>query len=80
MNAQRDVAVFVGSLRREAFSRKLSNALMALAPPSLRLSIVEIGELPFCNQDDETDPPAAWVSLRRRVKAADAVINGPPPV
>jgi chromate reductase len=70
----RDVAVFVGSLRREALSRKLANALAAAAPPSLKLSIVEIGNLPLYNQDQEAAPPAAWVALRRRVKAADAVL------
>ena len=74
MGKQLDVAVFVGSLRREAFSRKLAHALAALAPPSLRLSIVEIGELPLYNQDDEPSPPAAWLALCRRVKAADAVL------
>jgi len=69
-----DVAVFVGSLRREAFSRKLAQALVGLAPPPLQLSIVEIGQLPFYNQDDEAQPPAAWTALRARVKAADAVL------
>jgi chromate reductase len=71
---QRDVAVFVGSLRAEAFSRKLARALAALAPASLKLTIVEIGDLPLYNQDLEADPPAAWLALRRRVKAADAVL------
>ena len=74
MREQRDVAVFVGSLRREAFSRKLANALVALAPPSLKLAIVDIGELPMYNQDDEASPPAAWTAFRTRVKAADAVL------
>lgn len=71
---KRDVAVFVGSLRKEAFSRKVANALVTLAPPSLQLSIVEIGQLPLYNQDDEADPPAAWRALRTRVQAADAVL------
>lgn len=71
---QRDVAVFVGSLRKEAFSRKTANALAALAPPSLKLSIVEIGHLPLYNQDEEASPPAAWAALRQRVKTADAVL------
>lgn len=71
---RRDVAVFVGSLRKEAFSRKAANALVALAPPSLKLSIVEIGQLPLYNQDEEASPPAAWTAFRQRVKAADAVL------
>ena len=74
MGEQRDVAVFIGSLRREAFSRKLANALVALAPGSLKLSIVEIGGLPLYNQDDEASPPAAWTIFRKRVQAADAVL------
>jgi len=74
MSTPRDVAVFVGSLRKDAFSRKVANALATLGPPSLKLSIVEIGHLPLYNQDDEAGPPAAWTSFRTRVKAADAVL------
>ena len=51
--ATRDVAVIVGSLRKGSFNRKMAHALAALAPPSLKLEIVEIGALPLYNQDDE---------------------------
>ena len=40
----RDVAVLVGSLRKESFTRKIANAIAELAPPSLQLEIVEIGD------------------------------------
>jgi len=69
------VAVLVGSLRKESWSRKLAVALARLASPSLQLEIVEIGELPHYNQDLDPDhPPAPWVEFRRRVAAADAVL------
>ena len=74
MNPTHDVAVFVGSLRKESFNRKAAHALAALAPPSLKLQIVEIGQLPLYNQDIEENPPATWVEFRKRVKAADAVL------
>ncbi len=74
MSQTRKVAVLVGSLRKASFSRKLANALSALAPAGLELEIVEIGQLPFYDQDDEDNPPAPWVEFRRRVKAADAVL------
>src|SRR4051812_27391514 len=45
------VATIVGSLRRESFSRKTANALVALAPGHLALETVEIGDLPLYNQD-----------------------------
>ena len=72
----RDIAVFVGSLRREAFSRKLALALAALAPGALRPAIVEIGQLPLYNQDDDDTgtSSAAFTAFRRRVRAADAVL------
>src|SRR5207253_6013697 len=48
--AATNVAVLVGSLRKESFSRKLANALLELAPPSLAMRIVEIRELPLDSQ------------------------------
>lgn len=74
MSTTRDVAVFVGSLRKESFNRKMAKALAAMAPASLKLEIVEIGQLPLYNQDDEASPPAPWVALRERVQRADAVL------
>jgi chromate reductase len=71
----KNIAVVVGSLRKESLSRRLALALANLAPPSLRLEIVEIGELPHYNQDLETErPPAPWVEFRRRIAASDAVL------
>jgi chromate reductase len=74
MNAKRKVAVLVGSLRRESFNRKMANALCRMAPPSLDLEIVEIGNLPLYNQDDEANPPAAAAEFRARIGAVDAVL------
>ncbi len=75
MPAPRDVAVLVGSLRKESYSRKIARALAALAPPSLRLEEVGIRDLPLYDQDLETAaPPAAWTAFRERVRRADAVL------
>jgi chromate reductase, NAD(P)H dehydrogenase (quinone) len=69
------VAVFVGSLRKESLNRKTAQALTELAPESLQLEIVEIGQLPLYNQDDDVGTqPDAWTAFRQRVKAADAVL------
>ena len=70
----RDVAVFVGSLRKDSFTRKVANALKELAPPALKLEIIEIGQLALYNQDSDANPPAPWVEFRQRVKRADAVL------
>src|SRR5258708_22194583 len=75
MDEPMNVCVLVGSLRKASFNGMLANVLIWLAPSSLKLDIVEIGQLPFYNQDLETDlPPAPWTAFRQRVKAADAVL------
>lgn len=74
MSNPRDVAVLVGSLRKDSFSLKLAKALAALAPPQLKLEIVEIRQLSLYNQDDDANPPAEWVAFRDRVRRADAVL------
>jgi chromate reductase len=79
MTTAHDVVVLVGSLRRESFTRKIAVALAALAPPSLALEIVEIGQLPHYNQDLETDaPPAEWTAFRDRMRRAEAVLFATP--
>jgi chromate reductase len=70
-----NVCVLVGSLRSASFNGMLANALISLAPSSLKLDIVAIGQLPLYNEDLDADtPPAAWTAFRQRVEAADAVL------
>jgi len=69
-----DVAVIIGSLRREAFSRKTANALRELAPPDLILEVVEIGQLALYNEDLENGPPTEWARFRERIRRANAVL------
>jgi chromate reductase, NAD(P)H dehydrogenase (quinone) len=72
-----NVCVLVGSLRKASLNGMLANALISLAPSSMKPEVVEIGQLPFYNQDLERlidPPPAPWTAFRQRVKAADAVL------
>lgn len=74
MTGSKNVAVFIGSLRKESLNRKMAHALIKLAPDSLKLEIVEIGHLPLFNQDFEADPPQAVKDFKQRIEAADAVL------
>ena len=49
MSTPRDIVVLVGSLRKASFNRKIAKVLIAIAPPALKLEIVEIGQLPLYN-------------------------------
>lgn len=75
MNGPKTIAVIVGSLRKKAASRKIAHALSKLAPDSLKLSIVEIGDLPLYNSDVEAaGTPQTWTNFRNSIKAADGVL------
>jgi chromate reductase len=52
----------------------MAKAMIAMAPPSLKLEIVEIGELPHYNQDYEADPPQVVKDFKGRIQHADAVL------
>jgi NAD(P)H-dependent FMN reductase/ketosteroid isomerase-like protein len=69
------VGVLVGSLRAEAFSRKIAKALIARAPASLQCRIIEIGALPLYNEDlDAATPPEPWTRFRDEIRASDAIL------
>lgn len=75
MSKTHKVAVLVGSLRKASINRKLALALAELAPASLQLEIVEIGELPLYNEDIDVDPvPPAYSAFRAKLKGADALL------
>jgi chromate reductase len=72
--AQSNVAVLVGSLRKESFNRKMARAMASLASDVLKLELLDIGQLPFFNEDSEANPPESWTAFRQKIKAADAVL------
>jgi len=74
MATRRDIAVIVGSLRRESLNRKTAKALIEMQPAPLALEIVEIGALPLFNADLEDDVPVPWAEFRERIGRADGVL------
>lgn len=74
MTSTRKVGVFVGSLRKESFTRKVANAIVAVAPPSLSFEFIDVGAVSHYNQDLEASPPADWVTFRQKVSAVDALL------
>jgi chromate reductase len=73
---RRKVGVFVGSLRKNSYSRQVANTLRTLAPESLDLEFVELGGLDMYNQDfdDGEIPPASWIHFRETLKNLDAAL------
>jgi len=72
--SKKNIAVIVGSLRKESFNLKMAKALIAIAPETLNLKILEIGELQMYNQDLDETPPAVWTDFRNQLKSFDAIL------
>lgn len=73
--ATRKIAVLVGSLRPDSFTRKVAKTLMLQAPPTLDMEIVDFGQLPLYDQDvDAAAPPATYTEFRSKIKEFDGVL------
>lgn len=72
--SQYQIAVIVGSLRKDSLNRKLANALPKLAPAEFSFKQLEIGDLPLYNQDDDANPSAATKRLKTEISSSHGVI------
>ncbi|MBU8915136.1 NAD(P)H-dependent oxidoreductase [Bacillus sp. FJAT-29953] len=70
------VAILIGSLRKESFSKKLAANVAPLFPEGYNPEIVEIGNLALYNQDydDENNAPSEYATFRNKMKEMDAVL------
>ncbi len=68
-----------GSLRRESYTTKLVKAFQQLAPEGVTLELVGgLGELPFFNEDIESNPPKVVADFTTKLKTADAFLFATP--
>ena len=72
--SQYQIAVVVGSLRKDSFNRKLANAIIKLAPPEFSFKQVQIGDLPLYNQDDDANPTPSVKQLKAEITAAQGLL------
>ena len=68
------IAVIVGSLRKESFNLKTAKAMMAMAPESFDMELLDISGLPMFNEDLEANPPKEWVTLKEKISAVDGLL------
>ncbi len=73
---KRKIGIFVGSLRKESFSKKVANTLAAQFPADFEVETVDLNGLDIYNQDfdDEGQVPASWTKFRETVKHFDAFL------
>jgi NAD(P)H-dependent FMN reductase len=74
--ADTTILTLVGSLRAASVNRQLAELAREVAPDGVTLHIFDgLGDLPFYNEDIDTDqPPAAVAALRWAAADADAAL------
>lgn len=72
--AQYNIAVIVGSLRKDSFNAKLATALARLAPAEFSFKQVQVGDLPLYNQDEDGTPAAAVTRVKGEIAAAQGLL------
>jgi chromate reductase len=68
------IAVVVGSLRRDSFNQKLAYAVMKLASPEFSFRQSQIGDLPLYNQDDDDNPAEPVKRLKGEIAEAQGLL------
>lgn len=72
------IAVLIGSLRKESYTRKIVMEMIKQSPASLAFEMVSIGQLPFYNEDQEANAPQEWIAFRKAISQADGILFATP--
>ncbi len=72
--SQYQIAVIVGSLRKDSYNRKLAAALVKLAPAEFSFKRLEIGDLPLYNQDDDANQAPSVQRLKSEISASQGLL------
>ena len=63
-----------GSLRKDSYNRAALRTAAQLAPGGATIDIFDIDGLPGFSEDLEKNPPDKVVELKKRIRAADAIL------
>src|SRR5690606_16049138 len=72
--SQYQIAVIVGSLRKDSFNRKLATALAKLGPQDFSFKQLEIGDLPLYNQDEDANQADSVKRLKSELAASQGLL------
>jgi len=68
------VGYLIGSLSSTSINRRLSQALIKLAPPHLRMSEISFRDLPLYSPDYDADYPPVARGFKAAIGASDAIL------
>ncbi|GEL12752.1 flavoprotein [Lapidilactobacillus concavus DSM 17758] len=74
------IGLLIGSLREGSYTRAVAEQMAAQLPEGYEVKQIEIGNLPFYNQDfdDKNQVPEIWQKFRDEIKPLDGIIFATP--
>jgi len=72
--SQFNIAVIVGSIRRDSYNRKLALAAAKLAPAEFSFKHLKIDDLPLYNQDHDASQAESVRRLKNEIKASQGLL------
>ena len=74
MSAPTNIALIIGSLRKESINRKFAELMVSQMPDGIDIEEVNIADLPLYNQDYDETTIDSYERVRKQLKAADAIL------
>jgi chromate reductase len=71
---QYNIAIIVGSIRKDSLNKKLAHALIKLAPTDFVFNFIKIDDLPLYNQDHDDTPSDTVKRLKHELNSADGLL------
>ena len=69
------IALIIGSLRKDSVNRKFAEYMVSQMPDHVSVVECRIDDLPYYNEDIDTDtPPESYSRIREQLKYADALL------
>ena len=72
--SQYQIALVVGSLRRDSFNGKLAGVLTRMAPSEFSFKKLDISDLPLYNQDDDANQAEPVKRLKNQIKESQGLL------
>ena len=68
------IAVAIGSIRRDSFNRKFAKAVEQMIPSDFSFKYLSFADLPLYNQDDDANPSASVKRLKSDITSSQGVL------
>lgn len=68
------IAVIVGSIRKDSFNKKLAHALAKMLPADFSFKFLAIDDLPLYNQDDDANRAATVTKFKTDIESSQGLL------